>query len=95
MASHTWALSAERAVRRGILLRFRAGCSLRILLCEDADDARGDLVVDDGGVVLADDVDAEFLETVWTVYRPVTRACTYHYVIRFELKRLRLESFWT
>ena len=34
---------------------------LGVLFVEDADDARGDFVVDDRFVVFADDVDAEFL----------------------------------
>ena len=38
-----------------------AGCGLRILLRDDADDACGDLVVDDRLVVFTHDINAEFL----------------------------------
>jgi len=38
-----------------------AGSDLGVVVGKDTDGAGGDLVVDDGGVVLADDVDAELL----------------------------------
>lgn len=38
-----------------------SGCHLNILFREDADDACGDFVVYDSSVVLADNVDTEFL----------------------------------
>lgn len=41
---------------------FRTRGRLSILLGEDADDACSDFVVNDGDIVFADDVDAEFLD---------------------------------
>ena len=43
------------------LLLFRMGGGLGVLLVENAEDAGGNLVVDDGLVVFADDIDAELL----------------------------------
>jgi hypothetical protein len=44
-------------------------------------------VVHDGAVILADDVDAEFLHSAETL-RP-----THHHVLIFELKRIALDAF--
>ena len=43
------------------LLLFSLGSGLGILLVEDAKNAGGDLVVNNGFVVFSDDVDAKFL----------------------------------
>ena len=50
--------------RTGLML-FCAGCGLRILFRDDADDACGDLVVDDRLVVFTHDINAEFLGRRW------------------------------
>jgi hypothetical protein len=44
-----------------VVMRFGSCCNLGILLRKNTDNTSGDFVVDDGFIILSDDVDAEFL----------------------------------
>jgi hypothetical protein len=44
-----------------LLMLLGASCDVRVLIGEDAYDTGGDFVMDDGLVVFAYDIDAEFL----------------------------------
>ena len=84
---------------RPLLLRLCFGAlrGLRVELREYAYDACGDLVVDDGLVVLADDIDAEFLQkggretTTPTARHGTGIFSTYDDVVGLELEGVGLE----
>jgi hypothetical protein len=86
LSCHTRALATERAICWRILLCFCPRSGLSILLGEDADDARCDFMVYDSSVVLANNVDTEFLTAVSV---PVDRARRARHVPRYRRSSTR------
>ena len=86
-------LPAKCAICRRILLRLCTGCSLCILFCEDTNDPCSDFVVHDSLVVLAHDVDTEFLKASSAFIRLKGGVVTYHDIVRLELEWFRLDTF--